>query len=452
MTRSSPPTRRSGFRASGVARCAIVFAAIAFLDGCTQPSVLSHAVSSTDDSSQLQVKTNVPVIRITTVNEVPVISEDVDVDGHMTLTPQNGSTFPSIESDLEIKGHGNSSWSWAKKPYKIKLSSKTSLLGMPEQKNWVLLANFDDKTLIRDDVAFELGRRVGMAWSPRSQFVELYLNGEYEGSYQLTESIEIDKNRVDIDSMDDSDVVAPEVTGGYLMEVDYNGIANADFLINGIIPITMHDPSPMADQQRAYITNHMAQVQSVLYGPNFADPNTGYAQYIDVDSCVNWYLVNEIFKNNDAIWWSSVYMYKARDGKLYCGPVWDFDVGAGNSTMNDDSDPTGWWVRNTWVANGQWMAQLFQDPNFRRRVQTRWNELKATQFDTLTTYIDQRAVALNQTQQNNFTRWPVLNTVVFTEPELAGSYAGEISYMKTWLTTRINWMDSQINSPTSLTQ
>lgn len=407
---------------------------------------------NTNNPDEYLIKTDVPIIRITTTNGVAITSKDDYVDGHMTLTPQDGSSWTVVDSDIEIKGHGNSSWSWAKKPYKIKLSDKASLLGMPEQKNWVLLANYDDKTLIRNDVAFELGRRVGMAWTPRSQFVELYLNGTYEGSYQLTESIEIDKNRVNIDSLGNDDIDQPKVTGGYLMEVDYNGIANANFLINGIIPITMHDPSPMADQQKAYITNYMTQVQSVLYGSNFADPNSGYAQYIDVDSCVNWYLVNEIFKNNDAIWWSSVYLYKARNGKLFCGPLWDFDVGAGNSSMNQDADPTGWWVRNSWVANGQWMAQMFADPAFRMKVQSRWNELKSSQFDTLNVYIDQRAAALNQTQQNNFARWPVLDQVVFTEPELAGSYAGEISYMKTWLTTRINWMDSQINSPNYLNQ
>jgi hypothetical protein len=404
-------------------------------------------VSTDGNPSFVPTVTDLPVLRLTTANGVAVTSKDDYLDGHMTLTPASGSSDVSVDSDLEIKGHGNSSWTLAKKPYKIKLDSKASLLGMPAQKNWVLLANFDDKTLIRNDVAFELSRRVGMAWTPRSQFVELYLNGEYEGSYQLTESIEIDKNRVDIDSLGDGDVTDPAVTGGYLMEVDYNGIANANFLINGIIPITMHDPDPMAAQQQTYITNYLEQVQSTLYGSNFADPASGYAQYLDIDSFVDWYLVNEIFKNNDAIWWSSVYMYKARSGKLYCGPVWDFDLGAGNSTLNDDADSTGWWVRNTWVANGQWMAQLFQDPIFRAKVQTRWNQLKATQFDTLTPYIDQRAIALNQTQQNNFARWPVLNIQVFTEPELAGSYVGEVNYMKGWLTKRIAWMDGQINSP-----
>ena len=390
---------------------------------------------------------DLPVLRLTTADGAAVTSEDDYVQGHMTLTPANGSSGVVVDSDLQIKGHGNTTWSWAKKPYKIKLSTKTGLLGMPAQKNWILLANFDDKTMLRDDVAFELSRRVGMAYTPRSQFVETFLNGEYEGTYQLTESIEIDKNRVNINSLDDNDVTAPNVTGGYLMEVDYNHPGDANLFVgSGGMPVTMHDPDPMVPQQQAYIADYLGQVQNTLYGTNFADPSIGYAQYLDVDSFVDWYLVNEIFKNNDAIWWSSVYMYKAREGKLYCGPVWDFDVGAGNSTMNQDADPTGWWVRNPWAADGQWMAQLFQDPAFKAKVKARWNELKASQFDTLTTYIDQRAAYLNQTQQNNFTRWPVLETQVFTEPELAGSYSGEVSYMKTWLTTRIAWMDSQINS------
>ncbi len=398
---------------------AFVLAVLIFSTGCRV-----GIVSTNGNTSFVPTTTDLPVVRLTTANGAPVTSKDDYINGHMTLTPASGSSGAAVDSDLEITGHGNTSWSWSKKPYKIKLSDKTSLLGMPAQKNWVLLANFDDKTLMRDDVAFELSRRVGMAWTPRSQFVELYLNGQYEGSYQLTESIEIDKNRVNIDSLSDDDVTAPTITGGYLMEVDYNGIANANFLISGIIPITMHDPDPPVPQQQVYISTYLGQVQSALYSTSFANPVSGYAQYLDVDSFVDWYLVNEIFKNNDALWWSSVYMYKARDGKLYCGPVWDFDVGAGNSVMNNTNDPTGWWVRNPWVTNGQWMAQLFQDPVFRAKVQARWNELKATQFDTLNTYIDQRSMALQQTQQNNFDRWPVLNIQIFTEPELAGSLRG----------------------------
>ncbi len=362
--------------------------------------------------------------------------------------PASGSSGQIVESDLQIKGHGNTTWSLAKKPYKIKLSTKTGLLGMPAQKNWVLLPDFDDKTMLRVDVAFELSRRMKMAYTPQSQFVEAFLNGEYQGTYQLTESIEIDKNRLNIDSLGGKDVTAPKVTGGYLIEVDYNHPSDANFFTGGVIPVQIHDPDPMAPAQQAYIHDYLEQVHKTLYGEYFADPVTGYAQYLDVDSFVDWYLVNEIFKNNDAIWWSSVYMYKARDGKLYCGPVWDFDLGAGNSVMNNTADPTGWWVRNPHVNNGQWMARLFEDPAFRAKVKARWNELKASQFDTLTTYIDQRAVYLNQTQQNNFARWPVLETQVLSEPELAGSYSGEVSYMKNWLTTRIAWMDSQINSDT----
>jgi len=416
---------------------------ILFLAGCAPGSD-----PTLGNPLYVPTKMNLPVIRLTTVNGAAITSKDDYIDGHMQLTPQSGSTLTGLESDLQIKGHGNTSWGWAKKPYKIKLAGKAALLGMPAEKNWILLANHDDKSLMRDDVAFELSRRTGLAWSPRSQFVELYLNGEYEGSYQLTESIEIDPNRVNIDSLNDDDLTAPKVSGGYLMEVDYNGLSTADFLIGGTIPITMHDPSPMAAAQKTYISAYLNQMQSLLYSSGFADPKAGYAQYLDVDSFVDWYLVNEIFKNNDAIWWSSVYMYKARNGLLYCGPVWDFDVGAGNSTMNNTQDPTGWWVRNEHVINGQWMAQLFNDPAFRKKVQRRWNTLKASQLDSLPAYIDQRAAELSVTEKNNFERWPVLDTVVFTEPEMAGSYGGEVQYLKTWLATRIAWMDSQINSST----
>ena len=149
---------------------------------------------------------DLPVLDLTTENAAPIVSETDYVTGSMSITPPASSTYPVFSGTMQIKGHGNTTWSLPKKPYKVKLDTKAGLLGMPSGKDWVLLANYDDKSLLRDQVAFEAGRRVGMAWTPNSQFVEVFLNGQYQGNYQLTEEIKIDKHRVNIPEMDDTDI------------------------------------------------------------------------------------------------------------------------------------------------------------------------------------------------------------------------------------------------------
>jgi CotH kinase protein len=389
---------------------------------------------------------DLPVFEITTDNAAPITSELDYVNGSISITPQPASTDASFSGTMQIRGHGNTTWALPKKPYKVKLDNKAGLLGMAPGKTWILLANYDDKSLLRDQVAFETSRRLGLAWTPNSRFVELFLNGQYQGNYQLTEEIKIDKNRVNIPEMDDTDLSGKSLTGGYLMEVDTRGDAD-DILFKtsrGVI-FDLHDPDPAAPQQLTYIQNYMQQAENALYSSTFTDPSTGYTQYLDQESFINWYLVNELFKNNDAVFWSSCWLYKDRSGKIFMGPAWDFDIGAGNINYNGNNDPMGWWLRSNDLVFTQWTKRLFDDPAFAAAVAARWKQVKATQFDTLSAYIDQNAAALSQSQLNNFQRWPILGQYVEPNAEVAGSYQGEVNYLKTWLTERIAWMDSQLD-------
>jgi CotH kinase protein len=389
---------------------------------------------------------DLPVVYLSTNGQAPIVSETDYVSGSFGITPVPSSTDAAYSGTMQIHGHGNSTWLLPKKPYKVKLDAKASLLGMASAKDWILLANYDDKSLLRDQVAFEAGRRLGMAWTPNSRFVELYLNGQYEGNYQLTEEIKIDKNRVNIPEMDPTDISGSSLTGGYLLEVDDRGDPD-DILFStsrGTI-FDLHDPDPAAPQQLSYIQNYLQQTEDALYSSDFTDPSTGYLQYLDRDSYINWYLVNELFKNNDAVFWSSCWLYKDRSKKLFMGPVWDFDIGAGNVNYNGNDNPTGWWLRSNPLPYTQWTERLFDDPAFAAAVAARWKQVKATQFDTLSAYIDQNAAALNQSEKNNFQRWPILAIYVYPNAEVAGSYQGEVDYLKSWLTQRIAWMDSQLD-------
>jgi hypothetical protein len=150
-------------------------------------------------------------------------------------------------------------------------------------------------------------------------------------------------------------------------------------------------------------------------------------------------LVNEITKNNDAVFYSSVYMYYDPDKEKYCmGPIWDFDISLGNINYNDNSNP-----RNFWIQNSAWISRLFEDPDFVSQVASRWNEKKAS-VDQLSQFIDERAQYLSVAQNFNFKKWTILDKHVWPNAQVPGSYNGEISYLKEWLSTRIQWLDTEI--------
>jgi len=382
---------------------------------------------------------DLPIIRIVTENRAPVVSREDYLRATLTIDP-NGTGETALSAPLRIRGRGNSTWTMPKKPYKLKLDAKAPLLGMPSDKDWVLLANYSDKSLLRTRVAFELGNRVGLPWSPRSRFVEVFINDAYMGTYQLGEGVKVGSNRVDIPELEEDEISGRDLTGGYLLEVDAWLDGDVFFITDHNVPFLVDTPEAPVPEQFAYIQDYIQRTEDAIYSADFADPATGYAAYIDVDSFIHWFLVNELMKNNDAIFFSSVWMYKQRDDKLFMGPLWDFDIAAGNVNHNGNDDPTGWWVRLS-----PWINRLFEDPAFEARVRARWNELKAEQFDTILDYIDESSAALMQSASNNFQRWPILNEWVWPNAVVTGSYEGEIQYLRQWLESRIAWMDAQFN-------
>jgi hypothetical protein len=404
-----------------------------------------------------QVAAALPVLRITTANGVAITSRETYVTGAFELLDAAG--VRQAGGTLEIRGRGNSTWNYPKKPYRLKLADSTALLDMPASKHWVLLANYLDKTLLRNEVALEMSRRVAMAWTPRDVQVAVELNGEYLGIYMLTEHVRIAADRVNIPELKKGDTGPDVISGGYLMEVDYwKGEDYCRTTSRGVVlcfgnPETLLTPEWAA--HKAYIDGYIDSLEAALYGPQFADPITGYAAWIDVDSAVDFYLVHELFKNPDSNFFSSVFMYKKRGGKLYFGPVWDFDLAAGNAQWTrlgffDGSDPAGWHTRkqDTRATDSptNWYARLFQDPAFEQRVRARWNALRAAgAIDGLFPYIDRRAAWVSQAQVQNFQRWDILNTVL--PPDLSpvrGPYDVHVQEMKVWLQRRVTWMNDQL--------
>ena len=373
-----------------------------------------------------------------------------------------------------------------KLPYHVKLNTSLDLLNTmglqcpyitdtkakptcDKSKSYLLLANYDDKTLLRDWSASALANAIPigngylnspansptpsgttalMPWAPHSLFVELYLNGIYEGNYQLIEEIKVDSHRVNIDELAETDTAPNQVTGGYLMEIDQNQDEAYVFITPQNVPIGLIDPDftpdPEVPEQTSYISNYVDAAETALFSSNFTDPTLGWRACFDEASAINFYIVNEVMGNVDGgIFLSSDYLYKNDNNPLiYMGPVWDFDIGSGNVNYAPIVNPLTPWMQ----ALAPWYVQWFQDSGFRADVVTQWNALKKNGvFATWLASIQQEAGSLEQSQLNNFGRWPMQGMEVWPNAEAAGTYTGEVQYLINWLNLRIAYLDSLFN-------
>jgi hypothetical protein len=341
-----------------------------------------------------------------------------------------------------IRGRGNSTWNMPKKPYRLKLDKKANIFGLPAKaKSWVLLANYADKTLIRNALAFKISETVALDFTPSVQFLDLYVNNEYLGNYMLTDQMEVGDNRVSIDEMLPADIQEPEISGGYLLEID--GFADTEpkwFTSSRGLKITIKSPDEdeITQEQENYIKNYINDFESRLFDSGFKDPVGGYRSWVDTLSLVNWYIACELTGNSDSFW--STYIYKKRnDNKLYFGPLWDFDIAFNND--NRLGDAVRKLMREQAHNPRTWILQLWKDEWFREAVERRWLELIYSGLENkLITYIDETAELLNASQQKNFQKWKILNTRVYKETFLFPTYTGGIDYLKTYIRERIAFL------------
>lgn len=296
----------------------------------------------------------IPQLVLLTPGGVTIASKEEYVMGAMaTLKDTMGET--AMTGAMKVRGRGNSTWLVPKKPYKMKFEEKQSFFDFPKDKEWVLLANYIDKTKMRNDLAFWMAASFGQfEYVPRFRFVDLVLNGKYNGLYQLGEQIKIDEDRVNAGN------------GGFLLEIDAKADdADVTFRVPHISrPINIKDPDVMVgDADYNYVVDYVTRADASLYAPDWQDPVKGYRSMIDMQSFVEWYLVMEITKNNDAVFHTSCFMSLARDGKLKMGPLWDFDLGMGGYITGREfvNDPEGFYIKTN---TGSWIERLFLDPAF----------------------------------------------------------------------------------------
>lgn len=378
--------------------------------------------------------TGLPVMSINTEDGKAIDSKETYIRAHMKLT-ENVKTRGAgdvLEADLQIKGRGNSTWErkdWPKKPYRLKFDEKVSLLGEHKDRSWVLLANFADKSAIRNHTAFYMGKISNLEYTSSSHFVELFLNGKYNGTYELCEKIKVSNHRVAVG--DD----------GFLLEVDGRAPEEADtryFYIYSLeCPINIKEPETQyGDENFNYIEDYLVKVDNAMYGFFFTDPNRGWTAYVDMDSFVDWYLINEIAHNTDAQMRYSCYMSLKRGEKLKMGPIWDFDLAFGNTDYWSHG-PEGFWIKNS-----DWFNKLMEDPAYVRRVKERFNYFYDHLPDIMRE-IDATGQYLKYSMIANENRWHTFYNYSVPNVEIWGSYQNEVQSLKTWLNDRMEWLKKE---------
>mgnify|MGYP002856204718 CR=1 FL=1 len=359
-----------------------------------------------DPDDRLQVDTDLPIVYVDTDGGRGIYSKTEYVPASVSIKGKGGyESLPEVS--CSIRGRGNTTWTWPKKPYLVRLDEKEHVLGMHKHKRWVLLANFMDRTLMRNLVSMKVSSMTSLEWTPSCVPVELVLNGQHKGSYLLIEQVRVDNHRVNITEMTPEDNSGEALTGGYLLELDFHYDNAFQWIdkhgscwgVSGGIPFSVKypDPDEITQAQKDYIKGYISDVAGVIYGSNFADPENGYARYLDVDSFVDYWIVYEVMCNHELSNPGSVYFHKDRGGKLVAGPCWDFDWGVLSFyTSGGDSR----------LVNGSaiWYARLFQDPAFKAKVRARFEELRP-QLETIPDYMDECETLLGKSAELNFQMW-----------------------------------------------
>lgn len=341
-----------------------------------------------------------------------------------------------------------------------------SLLGMPSESDWALYAPWTiDRAMVRHSLMYDLGRQAG-SWAPRTRFVEVYSNydggdlsaNDYVGVYVLMEVIKRDGNRVDIAELTPTQNSEPDITGGYILQIDIPEPGDAAWdsargFPQGNAQFIPVEPEgvDLAQAQADYIRDYVDEFEDALFGPNFTDPDLGYQAYFDAEAAIDFHLLNTFAANPDAFRLST-YLTKDRGEKLAFGPLWDFDRGLGPDEDDRAADPTQWMSDEAYLWVTQYWNRLFDDANFEQRWVDRWQELRQTVFSdsnlqaTLRGQTDQLAEA----QARNAARWGAgiapNGGPLSTE---GGGWAGEVSHLENWLLARVAWIDTQtIAQPT----
>lgn len=417
---------------------------------------------------------NLPIVILDTYGQV--IPDDPKIPAGLKIYDNGPGVRNYISDPPQFDGHsgieirGSSSQMFPKKSYGFETwdalgnSIDTSLLNMPAESDWILNANYTDKSLMRNTLAYQVWQNMGH-YATRYQFVELVLNGQYKGVYIFSEKIKRDKNRVNISKLSPDQNTGDLVTGGYIFKVDkFTGSGGSGWTSS--YPPSSHTNNQtiffqyeypkeedISIQQKAYIQNNVYNFETALNGPNFADTVNGYRKYAVESTFIDYFLVNELSKNVDG-YRLSTFLHKQRDsegGKIRMGPVWDYDIAWHNANYCGGDVTSGWAYQfpcpdDYWQVPF-WWGRLLMDPLYSSHLKCRWQYLRQNMLSNawFDNYLDSISGMLNEAQQRNFIAWPILGIYVWPNPwPYAPTYEGEVSGLKTWLHNRLAWLDANM--------
>ena len=437
-------------------------------------ALLSEVVFSQDITS-----TNLPLVIVNTNGQI--IQDVSKVSATMKLIYNgvgkvNKPTDPAniYNGSIGIEFHGGDAKPTQQNSYSFEtrdaagLNQNVSLLGMPAENDWILLANYNDKSFIRNALAFQLFRKMGH-YAPRTQTVEVIVNNEYMGIYTLTEKIKQDAGRVDISKLKTTDISGDNMTGGYIFKIDTYDDTNS-WLSN--FPPYKHpdqsvhyiyeDPAAidLVTQQKNYLKTTINSFETVLYSSGFANPTTGYPAWIKMNSMIDFFIVSEVSRNMNA-YRKNCYYFKnkdSKDNKIHSGPVWDFD-GSFKNLVDDCSaysatDGSGWSYKindcsGLKTSSNDWIVRLLEDPAFKNALYSRYTLMRTTYISNnyLNNFIDSVKNLVSEAQVRHYTKWKILDTNAGPDEVDAqpSTYQGHVDKLKSWIQTRLNWLD--INVP-----
>lgn len=419
---------------------------------------------------------DLPIVMINTNGQI--IPDNPKIVAHMGII-DNGfgnrnfltDSFNSYNANIGIELRGSWSQTFPQKQYgfetldSLNQTIDTVVMGMPSENDWILNAPYNDKTCMRTVLVYDIANKTGH-YASRTRFCELMLNGDYKGIYVMLEKVKRDKNRVDISKLLPTDTSAVDITGGYIFKIDKTtgsgGGAGWNSLFNGIpgTPIRFQyeypDAVTLVPRQKAYIKSYVDSFERALNATWFANPDSGYKKFVDLQSFVDYFILNETCKNVDA-YRISTFLYKqkiTKGGKLVVGPAWDYNIAFRNADYCQGDLFTGWQYKfnNICGTAGDnnvpfWWAKMLQDPAYTSLLKCRWQALRAATLhtDTLLNMIDSIAAVLDEAKDRHFFVLPILGVQTWANPApIPADFAGEISSMKAWITSRLTWLDANM--------
>ena len=401
--------------------------------GKPQKLTVTSDLLSKDYTVYVYSYTGLPMVWLTTNNREDISVSDLVYEAKLKIV-ENARTRGAgdvIEANARLKAIGPLSWvsskldgssQMGKNNYRFTINAAYSVLDDPMNTTWELLSNAKDATMLHTQTGFHLGKISNLHFTPHFHFADLMLNERYFGTYLLGESIDYTNNRTGVES------------NGFIVKIDASNGRTYFKTDNLEQPVTIVSPTVFSgDEDYQFISNYVRSAESALFGSNFTDATEGWQRYLDMDSFVDWYLINEIAKNLDGDFGAECYMNMKRDGKLRMGPLWKMErsFGYGDSSTSDFV-----------IKNVKWYNRLFQDPAFVAKVKERFTYFYNHKNDILKE-IDADVSYLRNAIPENNNKWEVFSGS--SADDVRKKYQKEVTTMKSWIEKRMDWLNDEIS-------